>query len=197
MVVNHVQNDADAHSVGAIDEATEIIRRAVQPGRREQIDTVIAPAKAAGELGDGHDFEHGDAERRQFLQFTLGGLPGPLTRKRANMQLIKNLSLAVDALPVCVRPAEAGRIDRLGRPVRSFRLKTGSRIRAQLLLASLVAAAELEAIVGARSSLFRKAGEVAMFLALEVDSCFACSLQDNVNVPAARRPYAKMDAALR
>ena len=58
MVVNDVENHAQAMLMRRIDEAAKIVGRAIQPRRREQIDAVVTPAEAALKLGDRHDFEH-------------------------------------------------------------------------------------------------------------------------------------------
>ena len=54
--------------MGPVHEAAEVVGRAVEPGRGEQVDAVVAPAEAAGEVGDRHDLEHGDPERGQLGQ---------------------------------------------------------------------------------------------------------------------------------
>ena len=68
MVVDDVEDDRDAVRVRAVDKAAEIVRAAVEAGRREQIDPVIAPAEAAGKIGDRHQLDAGDAERGQLGQ---------------------------------------------------------------------------------------------------------------------------------
>src|SRR5260370_1047063 len=77
--------------VGAVDEAAEVVRGAVQPGRGEQVHAVVAPAEAAGEVGDGHDLEDGDAEVGEVGQGALGGRPGALRREGADVQLVEDL----------------------------------------------------------------------------------------------------------
>ena len=56
MVVDDVENHAQAMPMRGIDEAAEIVGRAVEPRRRKQIDAVVSPAEAALKLGDRHDF---------------------------------------------------------------------------------------------------------------------------------------------
>ena len=48
MVVDDVEDDADAEPVRRIDEAAQIVRAAVEAGRREQVDAVVAPAESPG-----------------------------------------------------------------------------------------------------------------------------------------------------
>ena len=64
--------------MGAVDEAAEVVGRAVEAGRGEEVDAVVAPAEAAGEVGDRHDLEAGDAEVRQLGQLARGRRPGSL-----------------------------------------------------------------------------------------------------------------------
>ena len=52
-----------------VDEAAEIVGRAVERDRGEQADAVVAPAEAAGKIGDRHDFDHGDADGGELGQF--------------------------------------------------------------------------------------------------------------------------------
>ena len=131
MVVDDVEDDRDAERVRAIDKAAEIVRPAVEPGRREQIDPVIAPAEAAGEIGDRHQLDAGDAERGQFGQFARSRLPAPLRGEAADMHLVDDQLLARTAAPVLVGPAERAGIDDFRRPVRPFRLKARGRVGEQ------------------------------------------------------------------
>ena len=50
MVVDDVEDDGDAERMRAVDEAAEIVGPAVEPGRREEVDAVIAPAEPAREI---------------------------------------------------------------------------------------------------------------------------------------------------
>ena len=66
VVVNHIKDHPDADCVGDVDEMAEVVRRAVQSGRREQVDAIVPPAECTGELGHGHHFQAGDTCGRQF-----------------------------------------------------------------------------------------------------------------------------------
>src|SRR5262245_61255179 len=59
VIVDDVENDAEADRMGAIDEASEIIGSAVEARRREQINAVVTPAEFPGEVGHRHDLDHG------------------------------------------------------------------------------------------------------------------------------------------
>ena len=129
VVVNHVENDAQAGGVSLIDEAAEVVGPAVKPGRREQVDAVVTPAETAGEVGHRHHFQHRHAEVGQFLQFTGGRFVSPLLRERADVHLIDHLTLQAGAAPVLVGPGERRRIDDLRRAVRPLRLEARRGIR--------------------------------------------------------------------
>src|SRR5262249_46346397 len=118
MVVNHVQDDAQAGGVGAIDEAAEVVGAAIYPRGRKEIDAVVAPAKSSKEIGDRHAFEHRDAGGRQLRQFTPGRFPGALARERAHVHLVDYLPFKSGPVPAAVRPAKRAGIDELRRPVR-------------------------------------------------------------------------------
>ena len=76
----------------AIDEAAQIVRRAVEPRRREQVDAVVAPAELAGELGDRHHLDDRDAESRERRQLLRGRRPRALRREGADVQLVDHLA---------------------------------------------------------------------------------------------------------
>src|SRR6185369_9414691 len=49
MVVDHVENDAETERVGAVDEAAQVVRIAIEMVGSEEADAVVAPAEGAGE----------------------------------------------------------------------------------------------------------------------------------------------------
>ena len=61
MVVNHVEQHAEAMTMRLVDKVAKVVGRTIQTRRREQIDAVVAPAKLAIELGNRHDLERRDA----------------------------------------------------------------------------------------------------------------------------------------
>ncbi len=128
VVVDHVEDHAQADGVGAVDEAAKVVGRAIEPRGREQVDAVVAPAEAAGKVGHRHHLEDRDAQRGQLGQLPLGRRPGPFRRERADVHLVDHLAVAGHAAPGRVGPAEGGRVDDLRRPVRAVRLETRSRI---------------------------------------------------------------------
>ena len=78
VVVDDVEDDGDAAARARVDEAAEVVGRAVQVRRREQVDAVVAPAEAPVELGDRHQLDHRDADARQLAQLVRGRGPRPL-----------------------------------------------------------------------------------------------------------------------
>src|SRR5204863_9277242 len=99
MVVDDIEDDGDAERVRGIDKPAEIVGLPIEPGRREKIDAVIAPAKAAGEFSHRHDLNAGDAKHGKSEQLAPRGLPGALWGEGADMQLINNELLARQPAP--------------------------------------------------------------------------------------------------
>ena len=60
--------------------------------RGEQVDTVVAPAPAAGELGHRDQLDGVDTKVGQVLQVLDRRVEGALGRERADVQLIKDRS---------------------------------------------------------------------------------------------------------
>ena len=77
--------------VRGIDEAAKIVGRAVQARRREEIDAVVTPAEAAGEIRHGHDFDHRDAELGERGELARRRAPRSFARERADVQLVNDL----------------------------------------------------------------------------------------------------------
>ena len=62
VVVDDVENDAESQGVGAIDESAQVVGRAVEPRRGEQVHPVVAPAILASEIGHRHHLDRGDPD---------------------------------------------------------------------------------------------------------------------------------------
>jgi hypothetical protein len=114
--------------MGAVQEAAKVVRLAIEVAGREEIDAVVAPAEAAGELGDRHHLDDRDAEPGQLRQLPAGGLPGPLRGEGPHVHLVEDLPIAPQSPPSFVGPRKSGRIDHLRRAVGPLGLKPGSRI---------------------------------------------------------------------
>src|SRR5271163_836528 len=129
MIVDDIEDDRDAESMGTVDEMAEINRLAVKPAWREEIDAVISPTEPAGELRHRHNLEAGDAELGESRQLARGGFPTSLRSEGADMHLVDDELLARDPVPSVVGPSEVPGIDDFRRSVRSCRLKSRRWIR--------------------------------------------------------------------
>ena len=133
VVVDEIENDADAGLVGAIDKLAEIIGRSVVMEGSEEIDAVISPAERAGEFVDGHDFETGDAEVSKFGKLFCGGVPGSFRGEGADVHFVKHLAVGGNAGPGVVGPVEGGGVDDLRRAMGAVGLEAGGGIGERLL----------------------------------------------------------------
>ncbi len=99
VVVDHIEDDGEAQAVGGLDEARACRRGAVLVRRGKQADAVIAPAEVAGEVGDGHDLDDGDAGVFEMREFFRGRRPGPFRSEGAEVELVDDLSFERLAAP--------------------------------------------------------------------------------------------------
>jgi hypothetical protein len=114
--------------MGAVDEAVEINRPAVEPSWCEEVDAVVSPAEPAREFRHGHNFEAGDTELGESRQLTRSGFPAAIRGEGADMQFVDNELLARAPAPRTVGPSEVPRIDDFGGSVGSLRLKSRRRV---------------------------------------------------------------------
>ncbi len=104
MVVNDIEQDADAARMCRIDEPPQVVGATVQMRWRKEVDTVVTPSKATFELRNGHQFDHRDTHTRELVELTLRTGPGPFTRERARVQLVDHLSFERHARPARIAP---------------------------------------------------------------------------------------------
>ena len=71
MVVDDVDEHHQAERMGPVDEALEVVRRAVGRVGREGQDAVIAPVAAARELGERHELDRRDAGVAESSSFAI------------------------------------------------------------------------------------------------------------------------------
>ena len=121
--------------MGGIDEPPEIVRRAVESRRREQVDAVVTPTEASVEFGDRHHFDQRDSQFGQLRQLGDRGREGSFGSECADMHLINDLPFPRRAGPLVIVPQVNGRIDNHRQPVRTVRLKSRSRIGIEIRLA--------------------------------------------------------------
>src|SRR5215468_4470340 len=167
-------------TVRLIHEAANVIRRAVEMARREEIDTVVAPSELAREVGDGHDLEARDAEARQLGQLAHGGGPVSLGREGADVHLVDHLAADRRAGPARLAPSERGRIDHARWAGRALRLEAGRRVGIECLVR-----VELKSIERARAAIIREAGVVTIALGGELQrSSRAIEVHHDPHLPA-------------
>src|SRR5262245_42482765 len=104
MIVNDVQNDAQTESMRKIDKGAKIVWAAVESGRSEKIDAVVAPSEAAVEIVNRHDFQDGYSQTLQFRQVLACRRPGAFDRERADVHFVNHLSFYLQSIPVEVMP---------------------------------------------------------------------------------------------
>src|SRR5262245_30544698 len=183
--------------MGAIDEAPEVVGRAVEARRREQIHAVVSPAEFSGEVGHRHDLDHGYSQPREFVEFERGRRPRAFARERPDVHFINDLAARIHAGPVVIGPSEAFRIDDLRRAVRALGLIARGRVRAEP-----GAAVQTEAVKGAGAHRPGHAGEITLTSRRKlkcpvVRAAFGPALDDDLDSPTSWRPNAKMCPTLR
>ena len=92
-------------------------------GGRKQIDTVVAPAKSAGEFRDWHHFDNGDSDAGELAQLFGGSAPCSFFRECADVHFVNDLAFQFQSGPILVSPREFRWIDDTGGTVRSIGLK--------------------------------------------------------------------------
>ena len=98
MVIDDVEDDGDPMAMGGVDEGAEIVGRAVKPGRREEVDAVVAPAEATGKIGHRHLLDHRNAETGKLPKLSFRRLPRAFRGKCPDMHLVDDLSLDTRAV---------------------------------------------------------------------------------------------------
>ncbi|MCW0423767.1 hypothetical protein NB713_001710 [Xanthomonas sacchari] len=126
VVVDHIQEHAQAQAVGLVDQCLEFVGMAVGRGRRVRQHAVVAPVVAAGELGQRHQFDRGDAERGQGRQLRA---QSGVAAAGAHVQFVEHRLGPGPAAPVAVAPGvTVGGQHRAG-AVHAVRLPARGRIR--------------------------------------------------------------------
>ena len=191
VVVDHVEDDRNPRGVRRVDEPAEVVRTAVEMRRRKEVHTVVAPAEAALELGDGHHFNDGDADARQLGKLSSRRGPPALARERADMQLVDDLPFERHAPPLCIRPGEACRIDDFRWTVRPLRLKSRRRIGIEPFVLYRFESIEIAGLC------IDFAAEVPRVLAvLGLELCRSTALEHDREARHARRPDPHVRAAV-
>ena len=115
VVVDDVEEHAEAARVRRVDERLELVGRAVRALRRERQHAVVAPVARAGRLRERHQLDRGDAERGELVEPLRGRGVGALRRERADVQLVEHDLVPRPPAPAGSRHAYArGSITSLG-----------------------------------------------------------------------------------
>ena len=100
VVVNHVENYTQAQRVRAIHKGAQIVRRAIQMGRRKQVHAVVSPAKFSWEIRDRHHFDDSDSDARQLCQLFGRGPPRSFFGECADVHFVNDLAFQFDTRPL-------------------------------------------------------------------------------------------------
>jgi hypothetical protein len=188
MIRDHVEDHAEARRMGGIDEAPEVVRRAIQVRWGKHVHAVVAPPEAPVELGDRHDLEARDPEVGERFQFVDRGGPCSGRRERADMQLVEHLIPEHDTAPGLVAPAVRRWIDDLRWTVRAERLEPRCGIRKQAL-----AAIQSKAIAIADR---RRHTPAEVAVGFRIERCRHAGFENDVHTRHARGPHAHVRAAV-
>ncbi len=131
VVVDDVQDDAQTGGMGGVDEPLQPVRPAVAGLRGADVHAVVAPAVGAGELGDRHELDVGDAEGGEPGQVVDRRLERALLGERPDVQLVDHRVRQLRAaVPAAVGPRESSAGRRRATARAGPRAATGSRGRA-------------------------------------------------------------------
>ena len=128
MIVDDIQNDAQADPVGLVNETPNVIGSAVQPRGSEKIDPIVAPTETPRKIGDRHDFQHRNAGSGELGQLFTCRCPSPFRSKRTNVHFIDDLTFPMNAAPSLIGPRKLARIDNLRTAMRAVGLKSRSGV---------------------------------------------------------------------
>src|ERR1700691_3196919 len=107
VIVNDVENDAEAVPVRRIDEALHRVGSAVRMMRCEQIDAVVAPSARTRKLAHRHHLDMSHAEITQVAKPLDGGVKRPRVRERANVAFVNDRRRQRSLPPLSMAPIES------------------------------------------------------------------------------------------
>ena len=93
VIVNNIENYAETLRVRLVDEMSQVVGSPIQTRRRKKIHAIVTPSKISGEIRNGHDFDHADANARQLRQLFGGGPPASFRRECADVHFVNDLAL--------------------------------------------------------------------------------------------------------
>ncbi|MHC2695560.1 hypothetical protein ACVME9_008051 [Bradyrhizobium liaoningense] len=129
MIVDHVEKHHQPAQMSLVDQRLQVFGPAIGAVGRIPQHAVIAPAAAAREIGQRHQFERSDAGRRQMVELVDHGTVGALGREGADMSLDQHRLFPGTAAPFARAPYEGVVIDHLARAEHVLGLEGRSRIR--------------------------------------------------------------------
>lgn len=128
MIVDDIQKYHQTLGVRRLDQGLQQFRTAVLPLRRKRLHAVIAPVVPAGCFGKRHQFDSGDPQSYQMIEFFADASVGSGRRKSADMQFVEHGLLPGAAVPCGVLPGEGGGVDHLARAVNIVGLMARRRV---------------------------------------------------------------------
>ena len=188
VVVDDVQEDAEAVGMGGVDQPAQAAGAAVGRLRCVEMDAVVPPVARAGELGHRHDLDRGDAEVHQVRQVRDDGLEGPGRGEGPDVELVEDQVGQGVAAEALVGPREPAGVDDDRRAVDPLRLKPGDRIGPVPLAVQAVL------IATGRGDTRHQSLEHAVVPRRE--RLRLAALEDHVDAAAPRRPHPERRPAL-
>src|SRR5688500_3692681 len=125
VIVDHVEEHHQPALMRGVDQALQLIRRAIGPRRGEGQDAVIAPVPPAREIGDWHQLDRGDAEVRQPVEPALDAGEVAAVAEGAGVKLVEHGLHPWPPAPVGAAPLVRQRIDHYARAMNAVRLLPG------------------------------------------------------------------------
>ena len=127
VVVDGVQNHGQPFPVAGVDKPLQPGRTAVGTLYGKGVDPVIAPVALSRELGYGHQFHSGDAQRRQPVQVIGHPVERAFRCEGAHVEFVEDVTAQGWGTPLVIRPIESC-IHHLRRTVHPLGLKPGGRV---------------------------------------------------------------------
>ncbi len=168
VIVDHVEERHQVALMQRVDQALQVVGRAVAGIGRERQHPVVTPVAPAREVGDRHQLDGGDAEVCEVVELPPQAIEGALLAERAEVQLVEHGLVPGPAAPDGVAPAIAQGIDDQARAVDIIGLAARDRIGNANTVRELVAIA--------------RAGSGAIGHQLEIAAVLAGHRQDRIQV---------------
>jgi hypothetical protein len=129
VVVDDVEDHAEAGRVRRVDEAREPGRAAVGGMHGVRVEAVVAPAALAREGRDRHELDRCDTEPAQPAQPRDDSLERPLLAEGADVELVEHEPVEREPRPAGVAPLEGAGVEDPRRSAYALGLPARARIR--------------------------------------------------------------------